>query len=68
MKVEFERYVNATKGFPLEFEDNGYDGYDTSDIQNAGLYETEEEAMQELERFDSPDTRQIIKVKITYEF
>jgi hypothetical protein len=68
MKIEKNKYVIATKDFPLQFEDNFTDGEDTEFIEDAAFYDFKETAVEELDRFDEPEKRQILKVKITYEF
>lgn len=65
MKIKFEKFVIATKSFPLEFDDGTGDTVD--DMEYAILYETEGNAEIELERFDEPDQFQILPVKVTYE-
>lgn len=67
MKIKKTKYVNATKSFPLEF-DSADDGEDTDLLEEAFFYDNEKEATEDLDRFDEPETRQIIPVIITYEF
>ena len=67
MKIKRTKYVNATKSFPLEF-DNAEDGCDTDLLEEAYFYDSEKEATDDLDRFDEPETRQIIPVIVTYEF
>jgi hypothetical protein len=67
LKIENIKYVIATKEFPLEFEDRNSEGEDTELIEDAWLYDSIQTAEVELDRFDEPDKRQIVKVKITYE-
>jgi len=68
MKIEKTRYVNATRLFPLEFDSSDSCGDDTGLLEEAYFYVSKEEATNDLERFDEPETRQIIPVTITYEF
>lgn len=68
MKIKRTKYVNATKSFPLEFEDADTDGNDTDLLEEAYFYNSEKEATNDLDRFDEPETRQIIPVIVTYEF
>ena len=68
MKIKRTKYVNATKSFPLEFDSAESEGDDTDILDEAYFYDSEKEATNNLERFDEPDTRQIIPVTITYEF
>lgn len=67
MKIKRTKYVNATKTFPLEF-DRDDDGCDTDLLEEAYFYDSELEATTDLDRFDEPETRQIIPVIVTYEF
>ena len=66
MLIEKIKYIIATKEFPLEF-DSIDGGYNTDKIEEAYFYNSKEEAIGELNRFDEPDTRQVLPVKITYE-
>lgn len=66
MKIRITKYVNATKTFPLKFDSSKYYGEDTVYLEEAYFYDSEEEALNDLE-FDEPDTRQVLPVKITYE-
>jgi hypothetical protein len=66
MKIRRTKYVNATKSFPLEF-DGREDGEDTDLLEEAFFYDSEKEATDDLDRFDEPETRQIIPVIVTYE-
>lgn len=65
MIIEKEKYVIATKSFPLEFDDGK--GNSVSDFENAylGNYEDTKSI---LKSFDEADEYQILKVKVMYEF
>lgn len=66
MKIKRTKYVNATKTFPLKFEDN--DSEDTDLLEDAYFYNSEKEAQDDVDgRFDEPETRQIIPITVTYE-
>jgi hypothetical protein len=65
MRVIKEKYVIATKDFPLLFDDGNGDYLD--DIEETICYEDQEDAQSELDNFDEPADHQILKVKITYE-
>jgi hypothetical protein len=67
MKVKRVKYVNATKSFPMMFDSAVDEGEDTDFLEEAYFYDSEKEATNDLDRFDEPDTRQIIPVKVTYE-
>jgi hypothetical protein len=67
MVIKTTKYVIATKEFPLVFEDNSLGDEDTESLEDAYFYHSEEEAINELDRYDKPETRQILPVKITYE-
>ena len=68
MIIKKIKYVNATKSFPLMFDWADSDGEDTDELEQAYFYDSEEEAIIDLDRFDEPELRQILPVKITYEF
>ncbi len=68
MKIKRTKYINATKDFPLEFQSAEDDGFDTENLEEAFFYDSEKEATNDLDRFDEPETRQIIPVIVTYEF
>lgn len=68
MKITKTKYVNATKSFPLMFDWADSDGEDTDELEEAYFYDSEKEATNDLDRFDEPDSRQIIPVVVTYEF
>ena len=65
MIIGNNKYVIATKSFPLEF-DNGY-GNMVSDF-NGSYLGTYDEMKTQLGYFDEPDKYQILEVKVTYEF
>lgn len=65
MTINVKRYVIATKGFPLLFENDECE--DIGDLETAAFYNTKEIAENELTRFDEPNKRQIVEVSITYE-
>jgi hypothetical protein len=64
MVIEKTKFVIATKSFPLMFEND--ECGDTDYIEDASFYDEEKYAEDELSRFDDPDTRLILPVKITY--
>lgn len=66
MRVESTKFVIATKDFPLTF--NFADGEDTDIFEEANFYDTRKDAENELEKFDEPEKRIILPVKISYEF
>lgn len=65
MKIETTKYVIATDGFPILFEND--EACDTDNIEEAAFYNDREAAEYELERFDEPKSRVILTVKVTYE-
>lgn len=67
MKIEYVKYVNATIEEPMEFEEANGNRWDTPYIQNALLYDNEEEVKAEIDCYDCPETRKPVKVTITYE-
>lgn len=67
MIVKKNKYVIATKDFPIVFDDG--DGNLEKDIQYAYLYPDKSCAEKILSNeFDEPDNFQILEVNITYEF
>lgn len=67
MIIKKTKYVIATKEFPLAFDSEGSDGEDTADLEDAYFYDGREVAEKDLDRFDEPETRQVLPVIITYE-
>lgn len=65
MKIESEKYVIASRTFPLEFDDGN--GENVNDINEAFLYPLEGSAEAELECFDEPENYRVLRIKITYE-
>ena len=66
MIVKKNKYVIATKSFPIIF-DNG-DGNPEKDIEYAYLYNDKSYAEKILsDDFEEPDNFQVLKVNITYE-
>ena len=66
MKIEFNRYVIATKEHPIEFDDGS--GNLISDIDHAMMWFEEKYARESLKMFDEPSEYKIIRVRVTYEF
>ena len=65
MKITTEKYAIVTKGFPLTFIDDC--GCKCDSIEDDVLFETKEEAEDQLNCFDKPSEYQVIPIKITYE-
>lgn len=66
MIVKKNKYVIATKSFPVVFDDG--DGNPEKDIEYAYLYSNKSYAEKILnDEFDEPDNFQVIEVNITYE-
>lgn len=68
MRLHFDRYVIATREFPLRFDNIDECGEFVDDIESAYLYDTEEDIVNELLQFDDPEIYQSLKIKVTYEF
>lgn len=68
MIITEERYVIATRDFPLEFDD-GY-GNNVDDIRDAKKYKKIDDAAQEINNYDEDCREQyeVRKVVISYEF
>lgn len=66
MIVKKNKYVIATKSFPIVFDDG--DGNPEKDIENAYLYSDKGNAEKILnDEFEEPDNFQVLEVNITYE-
>jgi hypothetical protein len=67
MIIRSEKYLLATKKFPLQFDSKTSEGEMTDQIEDAYVYDTERDVDNELGNFDHPEEFQAIKVIITYE-
>lgn len=66
LKILKQKHAIITKDYPLEFDDGNGNRVDS--IEEAYLYNDEEDANKILQHFDEPDEHQVIKVDVTYEF
>lgn len=64
MKIVRKKYVIATREHPLQFDDSN--GYGTDYIDEAYLYDDQEDAERVLNTFDDPNEHQVLPIEITY--